>query len=291
MRIFFTTCLLLCTQVVWSQEWIPVKGPKPFGISGMAFIDQTSDASRFLIVHDNKATDEGRLAIVTDYGLFNQYTYLFWPDSNNLPKDLESITSIPDLPGQFMVMTSLGKVWHITVDTNLNVSILRTFTVPGVLDTDNFEGLSLQRVNTNLLMVWGHRGDDSDPGMIHWAIFDLKTAQFTAIGKEPISVAWPTKSHVRHISDLKLNPTGILYITSASDPGDDGPFTSAVYLAGVFSTWDKEVHFRKNTQLTRFFTFYNRKTEAIEFVPGPKGGIIFGSDDENQGGAICKTWP
>jgi hypothetical protein len=33
---------------------------------------------------------------------------------------------------------------------------------------------------------------------------------------------------------------------------------------------------------------FPKKVEAIELVPGPGGHIYFGSDDEKQGGWVCR---
>lgn len=57
--------LLLISQQVWAQDWRPVRGGIPFGISGMALIEQKKTTLDFLIVHDNKKPNQGRLAIIS----------------------------------------------------------------------------------------------------------------------------------------------------------------------------------------------------------------------------------
>jgi hypothetical protein len=93
-------------------------------------------------------------------------------------------------------------------------------------------------------------------------------------------------SAVRHISDLKVDPVGILFITSAADNGDDGPFESVVYVAGAFEMRDRKITFQQNSQLVPLSRFNYHKVEAIELVPGRDGGVIVGSDDENMGSSV-----
>jgi hypothetical protein len=92
---------------------------------------------------------------------------------------------------------------------------------------------------------------------------------------------------VRHISDVKVDASGVVFVTSASDPGDDGPFSSAFYLAGVLriSASGSPVY-TPPLSLVRLFHFDYRKVEAFEFVPGPTGGMVFGTDDENLGASL-----
>ena len=75
-----------------------------------------------------------------------------------------------------------------------------------------------------------------------------------------------------------------MWASATHDPGDAGPFVSAVYTLGVLrSTPTLGIQFESNASLTRLWTFV-KKIEAIEFVPGPQGGIVFATDDENDGG-------
>ncbi len=67
--------------------------------------------------------------------------------------------------------------------------------------------------------------------------------------------------NVRHVSDLKVDPAGVLFIAAATDPGDDGPFQSAVYVAGVFDVDDTGVALRQNSQLVSLSRFDAHKVE------------------------------
>ena len=287
---------ILMPQPVLSQQWRPVRGGIQFAISGMALLEQQSGSYSFLVVHDNKDKSLGRLAIITINGEESPpYFPMNWPSSTALPIDLESITAVPGTPEPtFMVAASAGKVYHFRLDASKkNVSILKVFDFPNIPQGSNFEGFALQKINTQagtpLLAVWAHRGQDEQPAVLYWGRLDLNTYQITQIGSCSLKVPWPV-SAVRHISDLKVDPAGVLFISSAADNGDDGPFESAVYVAGAFEIRDQQITFQQNSQLVPLYRFRYHKVEAIELVPGQTGGVIFGSDDENMGSSVYLNW-
>lgn len=280
--------VLLVSHTVLSQQWRPVRGGIPFGISGMTLLEQQNDSRSFLIVHDNKAEGQGRLAIVTIKGEESpQYFPLSWPSSIALPIDLEALTVVPGTPEPaFMAATSAGTVYHLGWDaSNRTVSVLKVFALPSISKESNIEAFALQKINGQLVAFWAHRGQNRQPAILYWGQFNLKTYQITPIGSTQIQVPLPT-SAVRHISDLKVDSAGIAFISSAADNGDDGPFDSAVYVAGAFALHNQQIAFQQNSQLVPLYRFNYHKVEAIELVPGQMGGVIVGSDDENMGGAV-----
>lgn len=294
LAIVILVTLYLMSQKVISQDqqWRPVRGGIAFGISGMALISQQSDSSSFLIVHDNKDKALGRLAIITINGKQQpQYLPLTWPNSADLPKDLESLTVLPGAPNHtFMAATSAGKVYHLTLDnTQQNVSVIKKFYLPNILKNSNFEGFALQKIDGQLLAVWAHRGEDKDPGVIYWGFLDMTTYKIQQPGSARLQVPWPV-GPVRHISDLKVDPAGIMFISSATDNGDNGPFATAVYVAGGFDLKGNQITFRQNFQLVPLYRFDYHKVEGMELVPGRNGGIIFGTDDENMGSSVYVNW-
>lgn len=286
------TALMLLPQPVLSQQWRPVKGGIQFSISGMALLEQQNNSYSFVVVHDNKDKTLGRLALVTIKGEEQpQYFPINWPKGIALPIDLESITVVPGTSEPtFMAVASAGRVYHFRLDTsNQTVSILKVFDLPNVPKGSNFEGFSLQNINNQLLAVWAHRGQDQEPAILYWGRLNLNTYQITPIGSAKLTVPWPV-SAVRHISDLKVDSAGVLFITSGADNGDDGPFASAVYVGGAFGMGNQRITFQQNSQLTSLYRFKYHKVEAMELVPGRSGGVIFGTDDENMGGSVYVTW-
>ncbi|GET38518.1 hypothetical protein [Microseira wollei] len=279
--------MLLSPHPALAQQWRPVRGGILFGISGMALVQQQNHEMEFLIVHDNKGKDEGRLAVITIKGEAQpEYVALTWPSNVELPRDLEAIASVPGTLNAFMALSSSGKVYHIRFNNNKTISVLQVFTLPGITPTTNLEGFTLQAIEGNLVAIWAHRGGGEEAATIYWGKFNLNTYQITQTSSANLKVPLPTGSNLRHISDLKVDKAGILFIASASDTGNDGPFESAVYTAGAFAVGGNAIYFRLNPDFVPLYHDNYRKIEAIELVPGAAGGVIFGTDDENLGSSV-----
>lgn len=279
--------MLLVPHPALAQQWRPVRGGILFGISGMALVKQQSDEMQFLIVHDNKGKDEGRLGVITIKGEAQpEYVALTWPSNVELPMDLEAIASIPGSINAFMALTSSGKIYHIIFDNNKTISVVKVFALPAITARTNLEGFTLQEIDGNLLAVWAHRGAGDEAATIYWGKLNLNTYQIAQTSSVNLKVPLPTGANVRHISDLKVDKAGILFIASASDPGDNGPFASAVYVAGSFGVRRNAIAFRPNPDLVPLYHYNYHKIEAIELVPGAAGGFVFGTDDENMGSSV-----
>ena len=281
--------LLIISQVGSSQQWHPVRGGITFGISGMALVQQQNDTLDFLIVHDNKQKDQGRLAIISiKRNEQPQYLPVQWPNNTDLPIDLEALTAIPKTENSsFMAFSSLGKIYQISLDkNNKTVSPIKAFSLPTIPEKSNFEGFSLQEIDGKILAVWAHRGEGEEPARLYWGTLDLNSDRIQPQGSIKVKVPWPISQYVRHISDLKIDKAGILFISSATDPGDDGPFASAIYVAGAFKLTGNKFEFRLNPELTPIDRYNYHKIEGLELVPGAAGGLVFGSDDENMGSSV-----
>lgn len=167
--------LLICVQV-WAQDWRPVRGGIPFGISGIALIKQQSNSLDFLIVHDNKQKNEGRIAIIKIKGRSQpEYFPLNWPNKTDLPIDLEALTSVPEkTKSSFIALSSSGKAYHISFEpANKTISVIKEFNLPGIIPGNNFEAFGLQNIDGKLVAIWGHRGEGEQPATIFWGMFDL----------------------------------------------------------------------------------------------------------------------
>ncbi len=280
--------VLLISQPTLARDWLPVRGGFFFGISGIALVEQQNDTLEFLIVHDNKQKNQGRLAIVSIEGKKQpEYFPIDWPSDTELPIDLEAITSVPGKNNtEFIALASFGKAYHLQLDAaKKTVAVIKEFNLPAVPKGSNFEGFSLQNIDNKLVAMWGHRGAGEQPGIMYWGMFDLAKYQITLAGSRELQVPFPSEN-VRHISDIKIDPTGVVYITSASDAGDDGPFQSAVYIAGSLGFNSNNIVWRQNTEFAPLHRSLYRKIEGIEVVPGADGGVILGTDDENLGSYV-----
>ncbi len=267
--------------------WRKVGADYNFDISGIVFLERKNDINTYLVCHDNKYPDEDRIGIITlALGAPPQYRPLRWPEDIEKPIDFESLAHI-NWNGDdtvYVAMTSRGWITSFVLDSSRTaVEVVYETQLPMSRMPGNLEGFAALRHEDRILTVWGDRGQDEIPGMIYWAWFDTETFEFDFLDSLEYSVPWPQRSEVRHISELKMDEAGVLYITAASEVSNDGPFQGACYIAGAFHFDDDEVHFSKNSKPVRIFAFEGYKVEAFDFVPGPHGGVIFGTDNENEG--------
>jgi hypothetical protein len=286
-KVLTLVSLLLVTQQVFAQSWRPVRGTILYGISGMALISPENSSLDFLVVHDNKQSNQERLALLTIKGKNQpEYLSLNWPSNAQYPIDLEALTSIPNTRNNFIALSSTGKAYNIKLNTdNKSISVLKEFELPGIAKGSNFEAFALQNIEGKLVAVWAHRGEGEEPATIYWGILNLNKYQINLIGSAKLKVPFPA-GNVRHISDIKIDSAGVLYIASASDAGDNGPFQSAIYVAGYLGSRDNEVIWQQNSQMIPLYRFNYHKVEGIELIPGADGGIIVGTDDENFGAYV-----
>lgn len=258
------------------------------GISGIALIEAKRSNASFLVVRDNKKAGEPRVArLDIRHGIKSMATELPTP-SGEEPVDLEAITPIPGTAGEFLMSTSAGKVWRIRLaaDQASYTYVGAPFTLPNLPPGVNFEGMSLQKVGPETILSWGERGKLPQKAVLHWCGWDGNAPTGTP-QKTDLDLPWPTAETARGISEIKVDPSGTVFVTAAADFGDDGPFQSGLFLVGSL----RLAEFRASAP-TRLLWFEGRKIEGMEFVPGHPGGIVFGTDDENLGGSVWQNiWP
>ena len=274
-----------------AQQWRPVNGSRQANISGMAVISHEKRVTKLLVVHDNKKKDQIHATVITINGSdAPTYTPLKW-NGDNIPVDLEAVTAGPGAEGQFIALNADGHAFHFKIDLKTNsVDVIKVFDVPSIPSERDFEGFALQKVAGTMMAVWAERGLTAKPATVFWSKFDPDGDKFSDVGSASFRVPYPI-TDVRHIADIKLDATGAAFVVAASDPGNDGPFSSAAYFAGVFRVDEKgKITFAEPTAFTPLFRFDYHKVEAFDFVPGADGGMIFGSDDENLGAALLLTY-
>lgn len=273
-----------------AQEWRPLSGSRQMNISGIALISHEKGRTSFLIAHDNKKKEQAHAAIITlDGADAPQYKPLKWIGTD-VPVDIEAASAVPGYPGQFIMLTAAGRVFHVRLDQAAGqLALIRSYDVPEIPADADFEGFEVQLIDGTLIAVWGERGATEKPATLFWGKLNLLNGTISEVRMTKFRVPFPVPN-VRHISDIKVDPTGGVFITSASDPGNDGPFSSAMYFAGAISrAADSSFVFARPTSFTPLYRFAYRKVEAFEFVPGTDGGLVFGTDDENIGSAIFLT--
>ncbi len=267
---------LLC-DLSAQEDWVLVGEERSVAISGIARVD-----GQTIVVHDNKREYEGRIGIVTESGGGLKYRIFEWPDET-LPFDVEALATIPGSVTDMIAMESQGKChWLVFDQAKMRLAYNGFIQIPKIKWPTNLEGFGLMKVGDKFLAAWGHRGKSKYPGKLFWGWLDFNSRTVEAVDSIEISVEWPTE-HVRHIADLKINEMGDCWVSSTSDPGDDGPFSSALYNLGRFQIEDNQINFYQILSRTPAFKFETHKVEGFDFIDN---GIITATDDENFGGSI-----
>ncbi|NSC24553.1 hypothetical protein FM076_26730 [Streptomyces albus subsp. chlorinus] len=266
--------------------WVSTGTGMTSGVSGMVTTGRHGDGYDALIVRDSKKPGENRLASVTHRpGSGLAVKPLAWKGGGE-PVDLEALDRVPGHPGSYVALASAGAGYRIDVDGGA-AHVRDTFTLPGIGEGDNFEGFALTSRHGRLAAVWADRGQDDRPATLYSARVSLRAGRtaFGTVTKRQLRAPYPAED-VRHTSDLKITDSGSLLVGSASDPGDDGPFDSAVFRAGSLEfSRSGAVSLRVSKHPEVLGTFAGHKIEALACLPDSRQGVL-GTDDENAGGAL-----
>ena len=262
------------------------------GLSGIVVDGRDGAAVDTLAVRDNKNAGENRLVAVRySPDAAPQAHPLTW--SGEQPVDLEAIDAVPgkdgQYDGQYVALSSSGTGYRIQRSGD-TVRVLHEFRLPGVSSDGkdaNYEGFALTSKNDEVTAVWADRGEGDRPAKLSAAQWNPKTNEFGKRDSAEFSVPYPAKD-VRHISDVKISASGALIVSSASDPGDDGPFDSALYAAGSVSADGDAAELDVSDSPQRLGTFTGHKIEALACLPDSDEGIL-GTDDENDGGSVTSA--
>jgi predicted SnoaL-like aldol condensation-catalyzing enzyme len=260
-----------------SPDWYTVSTEKTLGISGIVAMDREN----FLVVYDNKKINEPRLSQLNwQEDLPPRLQKMAWCDAQKLPIDLEAITAIPEHHSEFLVLESQGQVTRIRVENN-HCDVVAEFHLPNATTKSNFESLALFR---NIL-VWAERGDDEKPAKMSWGEYDVKNNRITLSKENAMDffAPYPNKNR-RSISDIAIDQSGVLWVSAASDPGDNGVFQSALYTLGRFVDNKAGIHWNAYHDIPIQSQYENVKIEGLTFVGDT---LIMGSDDENFGSKIA----
>lgn len=284
--------------------WQSAGKGKTSGISGIApaaaGTTSAADGVDAIVVRDNKDADENRIASVSyEDGKDPEVEPLDWK-GDALPTDLEALAGVPGEQGGYLAAESSGKTYHLQVEGGA-AKVVDTFELPGVESGAEIENLTLGTPPSSagssgdraekLVAVWGDRGEDDRPGTLNAAPLTFDSAgkgHFGEVQSGEVRAPYPGKD-VRHASDAHLTKEGALLVSSASDPGDDGPFDSAVYTAGhVTLDGSGAVGLSVEKDPEAMKKFKKHKIEALACLPGSDEAVL-GTDDENDGGSLTTT--
>ena len=273
------------------HEWKLVQSGITNGLSGMALIAAREDSAEYLVVHDNKKEGQVRVSVLEmRRARTPKYQSVQW--KGETPVDLEALCAFPKSNKLFLAATSKGKVFSVDFDpAAMTATVIDTFELPGATATSEFEALALQVIDGRPVLAWAERGSLPDNAKLFACTTDISLKPIGQVMTFELSVPWPTAKGSRSVSDMKIDSNGTVYITSAADSGDDGPFQSVLTIAGRLSIKDGEAAFQPG-EPTRLFWTDQHKIEAFDLLPGRTGGLVFGTDDENLGGSVWTNfWP
>jgi len=280
LNIYIFFILLFTISTAYAEEWNTLSDQRTLSMSGIAAID----SDRFLVVHDNKKPDQPRLNIVNWQN--NQRPTLSpinWCDQN-FPIDLEAITAIPNHKNDYLVLESKGKVTRIQLDPDkFACKTIAQFDIPTATPESNMEGLALYCIKKHCLLAWAERGDDKTPAKLSWSSFNVEKSSVEKFKSGSVDFKAPyPETNLRSISDIAIDGKGAVWVSSTSDPGDDGFFKSALYKIGSFT---KKLNWSPSKKITPVnkYESENIKIEALVFTPK---GLVMATDDENKGGKI-----
>lgn len=271
-------------------------------ISGAEYFDSNS----VVIVSDAKrASEKPRLymAVFTK----NKTRYIpvpvsGWETSGTRPDDLEAICDVPGEPGYYYAAESGffqgqgGRIFRLHVFKDDDGEYRATsegsflpfplaepeYSTPSRLQIEGMEALAHPKTGEILLL--GLRGSAKHPGTLLWG--QLRDGKFIIAGH--CSIDLRTVIQGRSISDLHLVENhgnyDVLSVATA-DPGDNGPFESAICLVGSF---DPVKLMFTPCEPKVIHHLDGLKIEAVGSTPEfiKNSHMFYGTDDEAFGGFI-----
>ena len=275
--IFFMTFLFgnLISKDLVEKKWIKISPLREFSISGVAPF-----YNNFIVVHDNKKANQARVSMLDKK---NNLTLLSWPELK-LPFDLEAIYLIPGSKNEFLIMESRGYCYRISINSETNViKILNKFKLPKLTKKMNLEGLALHKYSNSkndlIKIIYGDRGSNTRESTLFVGNYDFVKGIVTNVELFQFSVKEPV-SHRRNISDLAIDKNNNLWCSATSDPSNDGPFETKIYVIGHLNN-NGTFNLRKKLLVTR--SIKKQKVEAITFY---NGKFFLMTDNEKMGSTM-----
>ena len=274
--IFFMNLLFgdLISKDLVEKKWIKISPLREFSVSGVAPF-----FNNFIIVHDNKKANQARVSMLDKK---NNLILLDWPELK-LPFDLEAIHLIPGTKNEFLIMESRGYCYRISINSETNIiEILNKFKLPKLTKKMNLEGLALHKYsnskNNLIKIIYGDRGSNTRESTLFIGNYDFVNGIVTNVELFQFSVKEPV-SHRRNLSDLAIDKNKNLWCSATSDPSNDGPFETKLYVIGQLND-NGYFNLKKNLLVSR--SIDKQKVEAMTFY---KSHLILMTDNEKKGSA------
>ncbi|WP_240203203.1 hypothetical protein [Streptomyces actuosus] len=288
-----------------------IRAPREF--SGIAWLatDRTPTAAAgygetqevFLICHDARDNDAERdlprLSIVrtpvdTD-GIIVRNLDNADVGFPSVPNDLESIARLPGRDEALLVESNADgddpdpTIYLARWDDHLKVEIAGSVPWPETPEPlVNVEATAVATVLGKDYFVYAERAQGSDTTTINMTRLKVGKNGTISFGTQWTSVPFtaPEPPGARPASGLDIDNEGNLYISSAYDPGDLGPFDSAVYRAAtVVPGGALGAELRPVEPPQQLARSSGLKVEGVGLVDG-SFPIFISDDDEDYGGLL-----
>ena len=261
--------------VIAQDKWYQIHGSREFSISGVAKFEKG-----FLVVHDNKKKKQPRISYLDKSFKLRK---LVWPEPK-LPYDLEALHKMPHYSNKFIAMESTGKAYLFFVDPfDFRIELLQTFTLPGISNKMNLEGLAVFNSAQGQVFIYGDRGSSKRSSTLITALYEPANHKIYEVNKFVIELPFP-ENDKRNIADLAIDNNGGVWTSATSDPGNDGPFQTAIYHIGQMSNVGT-FNFNHPSLLKPLMIIDNQKVEAMIFN---KERLILMTDNENFGATFLQ---
>ena len=267
--------LSFLSLVIAQDKWYQIHGSRQFSISGVAKFEKG-----FLVVHDNKKKKQPRISYLDKSFKLRK---LVWPKPK-LPYDLEALHKMPHYTNKFIAMESTGKAYLFFVDPfDFRIELIQTFTLPGISNKMNLEGLAVFNSAQGQVFIYGDRGSNKRSSTLITALYEPTNHNIYEVNKFVIELPFP-ENDKRNIADLAIDNNGGVWTVATSDPGNDGPFQTAIYHIGQMSNVGT-FNFNHPSLLKPLMIIDNQKVEAMIFN---KERLILMTDNENFGATFLQ---
>jgi hypothetical protein len=289
--IAFILCLILVvsfgTRSLASDRPLALRGALP-DISGLSWINDDT----FLAVSDAKNTNantQPRISLIrlprSARGVSWRFLDLDWQAVEGLSHDLESIARILDTD-LFLLCESgsfkLKKARIFLAQYQKNKLRLLGFTYFPT-KVKNIEGTAIAQVGKESIFLYAERAPGKAQTTIHLAKISLPPLKIETLNEVTFPSPVATTKNFRIISAMEVDRANQLYIASASDLGNDGPFQSIVWQIGKIETENAEPRLILAEKPERIATLDGFKVEGIAIRDRE---IFIATDDEYYGGVI-----
>ncbi|MDM4721502.1 hypothetical protein QTQ03_18590 [Micromonospora sp. WMMA1363] len=279
-----------------------IRAPREF--SGIAWLatEESEDVSQevFLVCHDTRDNDEERdlprLSIVRTpvdpNGIIVEELFVDFPD---VPNDLESIARLPGRNEALLAESNADgddpdpTIYLARWDDDFDVEIVNAVPWPETPEPlVNVEATAVATIRGRDYFLYAERAEGSDTTTINMTRLLVTEDGEIRFGQRWTSVPFtaPVPPGARPASGMDIDARGNIYVSSAYDPGDLGPFDSAVYRAAQVRAGGplgaRLLPVEPPQQLARSSGL---KVEGVGLVAGSLP-IFIGDDDEDYGGLL-----